>query len=391
MIYGVNRGRNRENTRRTGRREKAVKAGGRRILLVVTGLSPQVVTETVYALAVQRKPAWVPHEVRLVSTAEGAERARLTLLDRRTGWFHRLRRQYGLPEIRFGEETIRVLQDGKGKTLTDIRTAEDNAAAADFLLSEIRSATKEAATALHVSIAGGRKTMGFFAGYALSLCGRPQDVLSHVLVDPPFESHPGFFFPTRQPEVIHTPPPESRPLDASKARVTLAEIPFLRLRELLEQRAAEDAGFAEAVEAVQRGLSPPITVDSAKGLVEAGGVTVLMRPAEAAFYAMVLRAAQQGRRVACPPGSEDKELAEAYIKEYRQWASEKDMERTVKALKGGMSREYFLERCARVNAALRRALGEGAAFVYEVRGQGRRTETEYGVGVEARAIRIHGG
>ena len=32
---------------------------------------------------------------------------------------------------------------------------------------------------MHVSIAGGRKTRGFLAGYTLSLLGRPQDRLSH--------------------------------------------------------------------------------------------------------------------------------------------------------------------------------------------------------------------
>lgn len=34
-------------------------AGERRILLAVTGLSPQVVTETFFALAVERWPAFV--------------------------------------------------------------------------------------------------------------------------------------------------------------------------------------------------------------------------------------------------------------------------------------------------------------------------------------------
>ncbi|PJA57556.1 MAG: TIGR02584 family CRISPR-associated protein, partial [Rhodocyclales bacterium CG_4_9_14_3_um_filter_68_10] len=52
----------------------------RRILLAATGLSPQVVTETLYALTQRRAPAFVPTEIHLVTTAEGAERARLTLL-----------------------------------------------------------------------------------------------------------------------------------------------------------------------------------------------------------------------------------------------------------------------------------------------------------------------
>lgn len=52
----------------------------RRILLAVTGLSPQVVTESVYALANTVDPAFVPTEFHLVAMAEGAEQAWLTLL-----------------------------------------------------------------------------------------------------------------------------------------------------------------------------------------------------------------------------------------------------------------------------------------------------------------------
>lgn len=47
----------------------------RRILLAVTGLSPQVVTETLYALAVAQGRPFVPTEVHLVTTAKGAEHA----------------------------------------------------------------------------------------------------------------------------------------------------------------------------------------------------------------------------------------------------------------------------------------------------------------------------
>ena len=56
----------------------------RRILLAVTGLSPQVVTETVFALA-RAKPAAVPTEIHVITTAEGAERARLSLLTQDPG------------------------------------------------------------------------------------------------------------------------------------------------------------------------------------------------------------------------------------------------------------------------------------------------------------------
>ena len=39
--------------------------------------------------------------------------------------------------------------------------------------------------------------MGIYLAYALQLFGRPQDVLSHVLVSEDFESHPDFFYKPR--------------------------------------------------------------------------------------------------------------------------------------------------------------------------------------------------
>lgn len=83
----------------------------KRILLAVTGLSPQVVTETVYTLAVRQSPPFVPTEVRLITTAEGAERAQLALLSEDPGWFYRLCRDYTLPHIVFDRNHIAILSD----------------------------------------------------------------------------------------------------------------------------------------------------------------------------------------------------------------------------------------------------------------------------------------
>ena len=52
----------------------------RRILLAVTGLSPQFVTETIDALAVAGRPAFQPTEVHLLTTVEGKRNAELSLL-----------------------------------------------------------------------------------------------------------------------------------------------------------------------------------------------------------------------------------------------------------------------------------------------------------------------
>jgi CRISPR-associated protein (TIGR02584 family) len=256
----------------------------RRILLAVTGLSPQVVTETLFALCVERKPPFVPTEIQLLTTAEGAERARLSLLSADPGWFARFLTDYRLPSITFGAAQIHVLRDDAGNPLDDIRTLADNARAADTITDWVRALTADPESALHVSIAGGRKTMGYYLGYALSLFGRPQDRLSHVLVPEPFESSWEFFYPTPYHRVITT--RENKLADTAEAAVTLAEIPFVRLREGLPDRLlAGTASFGQSVAAAQRALDLPVLIiDLAGQRIRAGGELITLPPAVLAFY-----------------------------------------------------------------------------------------------------------
>ena len=360
----------------------------KRLLLCVTGLTPQVVTENLYALQ-NRDENW-PDEVHLLSTAEGIERARLTLLSEDPGWFRRLCRDYRRPVPRFEAECLHVLTDRRGRPLHDIRDAEDNVAAADGITECIRRLTADRESALHVSLAGGRKTMGFFAGYALSLFGRPQDRLSHVLVDAPFESHPEFFYPTPYAHVIYAPPPDQKPLDTSKAQVTLADIPFVRLRHGLPEVLLSGRGsFSETVGAAQRAVGPTrLQLDLPKRRISAGGVVIPLPPAELAFYAWLARRVLAGQEpIPCPPeGVPDGAYAVGFLREYRAIIGELgDDERVVSGLRQGMDKGYFLSHRSKLNQRLKQALGF-AAGDYEVRTQGRRPNTRYGLGLAAGQI-----
>lgn len=216
----------------------------RKILLAVSGMSPQIITETLYAL-IQEKH-WIPDEVRLITTQQGRQNAVLQLLEGERH-FQRLLDDYQVTQpIRFDAACITLIQDVKGSELSDLRTPEDNEVAADTICTVIRDLTSGADTELHVSLAGGRKTMGFYAGYALSLFGRPQDCLSHVLVSEHYESNQRFFYPTPQTRVIHA--RDGKVLDANKARVWLAEIPFVRLRNRLPETLLKGThSFSETV------------------------------------------------------------------------------------------------------------------------------------------------
>lgn len=364
----------------------------RRILLVITGLTPQVVTETLFALW-QDAPASLPTEIHVLSTAEGVERARLMLFSDEPGWFHRLLKDYRLPPIRFGADSLHTLTDGGGHPLTDIRSGADNTAAADGVIEWVRRLTEDDDAQLHVSLAGGRKTLGFFAGYALSLYGRPQDRLSHVLVDAPFESHPGFFYPTPYSHVIYASPPDQKPLDTRNAAVTLADIPFVRLRHGLPEALLKGrSSFSATVRAAQTALGPArLDIDLSARTVTSGGIAVPFPPAELAFYAWLARRAQRGLEpIPCPspslPDYPSRAYAEDYRREYHTILGELgDADRVVEGLCYGMDKNYFERRKSRVNRMLRDALGAGAA-AYEIKGFGRRPRTTYGLSLSAHQI-----
>jgi CRISPR-associated protein (TIGR02584 family) len=330
----------------------------RRVLLAATGLSPQIVTETIYALAVER--GWIPTEVRVITTLQGAEEVRLRLLSDDPGWFNRLREDYQLPEIGFSPDNIHVIKKADGEPLRDILTDADNVAVADFITEHIRAITADPAASLHVSIAGGRKTMGFYVGYALSLYGRAQDQLSHVLVSPPFESLNEFFYPSPRTRVAHG--GSDRSLNAKEARVHLGDIPFVRLRDGLPKILLEGhASFSEAVTEAQKALPPRAVHLEPKTLtITAGGEPVQLKPAEFAFYLMLAE-----RRRNRLPGAHwsDKHLQAEIAKSYALVVNPNsgDYERFEVS---GMSKDNFNSRKSHVNNALVRTLGERRAKPY---------------------------
>jgi len=362
----------------------------RRVLLAVTGLSPQVITETLYTLCKKQPTAFVPTEVYLITTVEGAERARLALLSEDPGWFSRFLQDYSLPHITFNENHIYVLHDAQDKPLMDIRTQGDNERTADFITETVRSLTSDPTCALHVSIAGGRKTMGYYLGYALSLYGRAQDMLSHVLVSEPFESSWDFFYPTPYSRVITT--RDNKLADTASAEVMLADIPFVSLRHgLPENLLVGRSSFSETVAAARRALGPPeLVIELKQKHMTAAGVSIRLPATDLAFYCVYARRRIGGLEpIPCPPdGAPELEYVEPFLAEYRCIIGPMgDDERTTKALANGMSKGYFLERKTEVNKALRKALGPGSK-PYEIQAFGKRPRTRFGLALNPAAIRL---
>lgn len=361
----------------------------RRILLSVTGLSPQVITETLYALAIEQQSPFVPTEIHLLTTKEGAERATLALLDPRKGRFHAFCRDYNIaPDaIHFTENEIHIVEGEGGAELSDIRTAEDNRAAADFITRHLVRLTEDRDSALHVSIAGGRKTMGFYLGYALSLYGREQDRLSHVLVNAPFESEPQFYYPPPEPEVIDL-AKENRPASTANAEITLAEIPFVRMRHGTPS-STELHGFDQTIEHVQKRLGPPsLRFDPERKKLYAGEIELKMSPVNAAYYLWLA----QRKREGLPPirWTDNDSDPTPFLQTYRRFVSDYsgDYARTEASLSSGLTADYTAERKSLVQRALRKSLGKEEANSYLIENYGRRSEQRQGLKLAAEQIHL---
>lgn len=198
------------------------------ILLATVGASPQVVTETLYAIH-QQQLGW-PSELRIITTTFGAQKVRQGLLEQ--GHLQRLCYELGdlpVPAFADHEDYLRIVPDAEGNPVDDARTRADHEALADFIVKEVQAATANEQQRVHASLAGGRKTMTFYLGYAMSLFGRADDVLSHVLISEGFEGHPDFWFPTQAPD-YKTITNRAKQLDASSAEVLLTTIPFITHR-----------------------------------------------------------------------------------------------------------------------------------------------------------------
>lgn len=359
----------------------------RRILVATMGLFPQIPVETVYGLAVREQPPFVPTEIHLLTTRAGENAARCLIENVPENPLLQMADDYGLFDLKpIPSENIHILRSEDGTPLFDINDIEDNNATADLIAALLKRLTADREAALHVSIAGGRKTMGFLLGYSLSLFGRPQDRLSHVLVDPRLESHPQFFYPRPDPETL-----KDRHGDlivASSNVVLLADIPFVRLREgLPDTLLSGSASYTDAVRAADNRLRPPtMKIEPRAQQVTCHGEPVPLAAAEFAFVMLLAQARLNDLGEHGALRWDDVSLRD-YIDIYQ--GAPRPSERTLSALlEGGIDPEWFAMRVSRANAAIRKALGTLGAEAYLLKSSGRRPYTRTGFTLPVQSIEI---
>jgi len=277
-------------------------------LIAVTGLSPAIVTETLYALA-HATPPQRPNRVVLITTVTGAIAIEEQLFKPCDDWgglcvWETFRRQHhaGPDEWIAEEPQIICMTDsdkGRSQAIDDIRTPAENAAASEFIFSKVWDVVRDPEQTLIASIAGGRKTMGALLHSAVSLIGRESDLVTHVLVNEPYDTLPGFFYPD-QPNtpLIHR---NGGAYAASDASLMLAEVPFVPLR----NRFCDLDELPPSFERLRRSLSHrlrrdadrpiPIVISHCQEYLEVDGVRYTMRARALAILHFILLCQEKGQ------------------------------------------------------------------------------------------------
>lgn len=262
----------------------------REIYIFVGGTSPQIITETIYALATARPPIF-PDALYIITTKIGKEIIIDNLINRKI--LKNLFEEYEIPEIKINEENFLIPKLSSGKEINDITTEEENNAMADLIITFVRSLCSYPKHRLHCSIAGGRKTMSFYLGAALQLFGRPWDKLYHVLVTPEFESNPEFFYKTRQDKRVKFRDKEGkiREISTRSAKIYLLELPFIRLGSKLK---LNSVSFKELVEEGQSEIEmsqvqPNIVLNLSAREIQVGETSVELNPSLMFIYSVLVR------------------------------------------------------------------------------------------------------
>jgi CRISPR-associated protein (TIGR02584 family) len=228
------------------------------VLIAVTGLSPAVLTETIWTLAKHPTEPVIPDKIIVLTTLTGERKIKEQLFGPDELWLTLRQQLLGKnheadPRLDFADtpDRIRIFTrktGGKRVQLDRMDTKEETEAVGDFLVEELWNWVGRPDTRVLASISGGFKTMSALLYAAMTVLGAPEDRILHVLVGEPYDggTKPMFFWP-KQPEqeLKTTRLSKLDPVDtvvlAAKAKLVLTDVQFPPLRRLFG-----DYGYREA-------------------------------------------------------------------------------------------------------------------------------------------------
>ena len=364
------------------------------ILLAIAGLSPQVITETLYAL---HQDGIAVDEIHIIATRVGRDTIATQLLAPVDGQYFRYLHEYGIDpqSILFSHDTLHVLRDGKGNPIDDITGEEENEILLKACLTLAHRLTKNPQDAVFFSIAGGRKTMSACLMVAAQLYARPQDRIYHVLVTPEFESHRNFYYPPVKPVMLELRDARGQKIfkDTSYAKVTLVPIPFISLRAATKDgKTGRVQTPAQLFRHLIREKKQPLIIDLRQGKILYKKAELKMMPSRLALYAFLALQKQQCRLLR--PNCRD--CSACYL-DYRQISDGQSAITGFYHRLGGavdhkgicaLEIEELRTYVSKIRKDIQKAFGAQAADLLAVAAMGKRPDTRYGIALEREMIRL---
>ena len=379
------------------------------VLLFSTGLSPQIVTESVFYHTQIRKPSLRIDAIHIITDAKCEPLVIKELLPDNNGWLHKLADDYQIDpiEVTLPLENIHILKDNSGKPLMDLLTLEENNAAVETVFRIIKDLTCNNQTRLITSVAGGRKSMSVIVGQAMQFYAREQDLLTHVIVDDCIIGAKDFFYPTPISKKVKI---KGKIVDYHDVKIYLDEIPFIRLRPILGNFLMEstEASLISLVKSAQQQIEDmlkpvKIIIDQKAKQLSISGEVINLPAKSLAIYTLLLKFGMTKYK------SDNNELrfilAEELILENSLYEYLKIYESMYKPgniyvenerakISNHKDRQMFFtlkwlqETRSKINAVLKKKLPPQVSSICQIQSAGERYSTCYGVKINPQNITI---
>ena len=366
------------------------------VLLAVCGLSPQVITETLYALHQQGRQV---DAVRVLTTRQGKDACIAGLFRCGDGAFNAFLKDFppAGEGIDFTPRHILVPRNENGAEIDDITSEEESERFLRLCADQAFALTADPRCQVIFSIAGGRKTMGGSLATAAQCYARPQDRIYHVLVKPAaFECCRDFWYPPREPVLVEVRGADGKTcfMKSSEAEITLVPMPFFSLRnhltpEMLQQPESPAALMLSLV----REEKPELVIDLREKKLSWKGKECDLKPSLLALYAFLALHKQDAEcgKTNCR-GCDGCYLTipnilkrqETITRLYLRMSTREPGKSGICALE----EDYLQQYRAKINKAIAAAFGDHEARRLHIESVGQRLDTRYGIPLDRERIRV---
>jgi len=374
------------------------------ILISIAGLSPQIITETLYYYLIERKPPIWIDEIKILTTLQGKKKIMDSLLDKNSGQFYLFCKDYNInpKDICFDENSITIL--GGDAPIDDIMSDKDSAIIGNEIVKFTKDVSLIPDSRCIYSIAGGRKTMTAYLSLAVQLYGKEDDILCHILVSPDFESNRDFYYippKNKEIEIKDGNGKILKTLNTKDAKIYSSEIVFLKLRQFLNIK--DDMFYDDLVNIAQKRLDfcgdKFVAIDIKNTSVLLGNKNIKMRPLEICVYYLFYYIKKNCKNDFCGECtdcylsindllSEEniKVIINAYEKIYSKNSGQ--FERLAESFKNSKKGEdFFIQNISNINKKLKKQLNPFEYAVYKISRTGNYGK-RYGVFVDKRNIKM---